>query len=89
MEETIQFEIPLEWMRGLPEDALTRQHIVRLGIKRFKFDRAIQMYRDSVGSPSYIAEQMGINKQDLIRERRMRDIESDFSEETIRGEIEL
>lgn len=36
---------------------------------------------------SYIAEQVGLSKRDLIREARMRGIEPDFSEETVQEEL--
>ncbi len=47
----------------------------------------MQLYRDSVGSPGYISEQIGLPKQDLIRELRLCGIEPDFSEETVQEEL--
>ncbi len=89
MQQNVTIEIPCEWIKGLPDEELTYKHIVRLGIKQFKIERAIQLYRDGVGSPGYISEQMGILKQDLIREMRLRNIEPDFSEKTVQEELVL
>ncbi len=87
MQENITIEIPREWVKGLPDEELTYKHIVRLGIKQLKIERAIQLYRDGVGSLGYIAEQLGIVKPDLIREMKLRNIEPDFSEKTVQEEL--
>ncbi len=87
MQENVMIEIPREWVKGLPDEELTYKHIVRLGIKQLKIERAIQLYIDGVGSPGYIAEQLGLEKPDFIREMRSRSIEPAFSEETIQEEL--
>ncbi|MDM8516832.1 hypothetical protein QUF76_11585 [Desulfobacterales bacterium HSG16] len=87
MQQLVTIEIPREWMQGLPDEELTYKHIVRLGIKQAKNERAIQLYRDGVGSLGYISEKMGLAKQDLIREMKLRNIEPDFSEETVQEEL--
>ncbi len=87
MQEHITVEIPREWVEGLPEEELTYKHIVRLGIKQLKIERAIHLYQDGIGSVGYISEQLGIGKPDLIREMRLRNIEPNFSEQTVREEL--
>ncbi|MDM8522943.1 hypothetical protein QUF80_06175 [Desulfococcaceae bacterium HSG8] len=87
MEQTITVTIPREWITGLPEEELTYKQIFRLGIRQYKIKRAVQLYRDDVGSPGYISEQIGLPKQDLIRELRLCGIEPDFSEETVQEEL--
>lgn len=87
MEQEVTVNIPRAWIKGLPEEELTFKQIVRLGIYQYKVERAIQLYRDGVGSLGYIAEQMGLNKQDLIREARHCNINPEFSEQTIEEEL--
>ncbi len=88
MEQLINIRIPREWMKGLPEEELTYKHIIRLGIKQWRTQRAIQLYTEGVGSLGYISEQLGIEKQDLIREMRMRNIVPDFSDKTFQEELD-
>lgn len=87
MEQNVTIKIPGDWMEGLPREELALQQIFRLGVARYKFERAIQLYRDGVGSLGYIAEKMGLDKQDLIREARLHDLSPDFSEQTIAEEL--
>lgn len=87
MQENIKIEIPREWVKGLPDDDLTVRHIVRLGIRQMKVERAIRLYEDGVGSLGYIAGQLEMTKTDLIREMRLRNIEPEFSEETVAEEL--
>lgn len=87
MEQTVTVKIPREWLAGLPEEDLTYQQIFRLGIRQYKIERAIQLYRDGVGSPGYISAQLGLPKRDLIREFRLHGIEPYFSEETVAEEL--
>jgi hypothetical protein len=87
MEQNVTIKIPGEWMDGLPREELALQQIFRLGVARYKVERAIQLYRDGVGSLGYIAEKMGLDKQSLIREARLHDLSPDFSEQTIREEL--
>lgn len=87
MEQDVTVKIPRTWIKGLPEEELTLKQIVRLGIYQYKVERAIQLYRDGVGSLGYVAEQMGLNKQDLIREARNHNIEPEFSDQTIHEEL--
>jgi len=89
MEQPVTIEIPREWIKGLPDEELTYRHIIRLGIKQIKIERAIQLYHDGVGSPGYISEQIGIAKHDLVHEMKLRSIEPDFSEETVQEELML
>ena len=87
MEQDITVKIPRGWIKGLPEEELTLKQIIRLGIHQYKMERAIQLYRDGVGSIGYVAEQTGLNKQDLIREARHHNIDPEFSEQTIKEEL--
>ena len=87
MEEDVTVRIPRGWIKGLPEEELTLKQIIRLGIYQYKVERAIQLYRDGVGSLGYVAEQMGLNKQDLIREARNHNINPEYSEQTIEEEL--
>jgi len=87
MEQVVAMQIPRHWLEGVPEEQTTLQQIFRLGLYQYKVGRALALYRDGVGSLGYIAEQLGLSKRDLIREARMRGIEPDFSEETVREEL--
>lgn len=87
MEQHITVQIPRNWVEGFPQEELTLQQIFRLGLKQYKMERAIQLYRDGVGSLGYIGEKMGLDKRDLIREARLHDMEPEFSEETVREEL--
>ena len=87
MEEDVTVRIPRNWIKGIPEEEITLKQIIRLGIHRYRVERAIQLYQDGVGSLGYVAEQMGIDKQDLIREARHHNIEPDFSEQTVKEEL--
>ncbi|MEE8431423.1 MAG: hypothetical protein V3S16_09250 [Candidatus Desulfatibia sp.] len=87
MEQDVIVKIPRAWIKGLPEEELTLRQIIRLGIYQFKVERAIQLYRDGVGSLGYVAEQMGLEKQDLIREARHHNIDPEFSDQTIQEEL--
>jgi predicted HTH domain antitoxin len=87
MEQDLTVKIPRTWIKGLPEEELILKQIVRLGIYQYRLERAIQLYRDGVGSLGYVAEQMGLNKQDLIREARHHNIDPVFSDQTIQEEL--
>jgi len=87
MEEDVTVRIPRGWIKGLPEEELILKQIIRLGIHQYKVERGIQLYRDGVGSLGYVAEQVGLNKQDLIREARNHNIDPEFSEQTIKEEL--
>ncbi len=87
MEENITVQIPRNWVEGFPQEELTLQQIFLLGLKQYKIERALQFYRDGVGSLGYIAERVGLDKRDLMREARLRDMEPEFSEETVQEEL--
>ena len=87
MEQDITVKILRTWIKGLPEEELTLKQIIRLGIHQYKVERAIQLYREGVGSLGYVAEQTGLNKQDLIREARHHNIDPEYSEQTIKEEL--
>lgn len=88
-EQTITIQVPPDWLVGLPEERLTFKHIFRLGVYHYKLERALQLYRDGVGSLGYIAEQLGLDKQALIREARAQNIEPEFSETTLQEELAI
>jgi hypothetical protein len=87
MEQDLTVKIPRTWIKGLPDEELTLKQIVRLGIYHYKLERAIQFYRGGVGSLGYVAEQLGLDKQDLIREARRHNIVPEFSDQTIQEEL--
>lgn len=87
MEQDLTVKIPRTWIKGLPDEELILKQIVRLGIYQYRLERAIQLYRDGVGSLGYVAEQMGLNKQDFIREARRHNIDPEFSDQTIQEEL--
>ncbi len=87
MEQNLTLKIPGEWMEGLPKEELALQQIFRLGVERYKVERALQLYRDGVGSIGYIAKKLGLDKQHLIREARLHDLSPDFSEQTVLEEL--
>ena len=87
MEQDLTVKIPRTWIKGLPDEELILKQIVRLGIYQYRLERAIQLYRDGVGSLGYVAEQMGLNKQDLIQEARRHNIDPEFSDQTIQEEL--
>ena len=87
MEQDLTVKIPRTWIKGLPDEELILKQIVRLGIYQYRLERAIQLYKDGVGSLGYVAEQMGLNKQDLIREARHHNIDPEFSDQTIQEEL--
>lgn len=88
MKQAVAIQIPSDWLEGIPSEPSTLQHIFRMGLYYYKVERALAMYKDGVGSLGYIAEQLGLSKRDLIREARLRGIEPDMSEETVREELE-
>lgn len=87
MEQTVTIDIPRDWIEGVPEEKYILQHVFRLGVYQYQLERAIQLYQDGVASVGHIAEQLKIAKQDLIREFRVRGIEPDFSETTLKEEL--
>lgn len=74
-------------MTGFPIEELTYKHIIRLGIRQLKVERAIKLYQDGVGSLGYIADQLGMPKPELITEMRLRNIDPVFSDRTVQEEL--
>lgn len=87
MSQLVTIQVPQDWIEGIPDEDLTLKEIFRMGIHEYKVKRAIQLYREGIGSLGYIAEKMGILKQDLIQEFRLRHIEPEFSESTLKEEL--
>ena len=87
MEQTVAMRIPQSWLVGIPQEPLTLEQIFRMGLYQYKVDRGLKLYHDGVGSLGYIAEQLGLSKRELVREARLRGIEPEFSEETVREEL--
>ena len=85
--QLVTIQIPQDWIKGIPEEDLTLKEIFRMGVYEYKIKRAIQLYREGIGSLGYIAEQIGILKRDLIHEFRLRNIEPEFSDDTIKEEL--
>lgn len=80
-------EIPREWLEGVSDEPAALQQIFRLGLRQYRIERALGLWRDGVGSLGYIAELLHLDKRDLVREMRLRGIEPDFSETTVTEEL--
>ena len=63
------------------------EEIVRLGLRQYRIERALAMYRAGVGSLGYVAEKWGIPKQELIRAARTRGIEPEYDEKMVQEEL--
>ncbi len=87
MEPAIIMHIPRDWLTGVPVEELTLQQIFRKGLYQFQVERALELYRDGVGSLGYIATRLGLSKWELAQEARRRGIDPTFSEETVREEL--
>jgi len=87
VKQTVAIQIPIQWLKDIPEKETTRQQIFKMGLEQYKMERALSLYHDGVGSLGYIAEQLGLSKRKLIRTARSRGIEPDFTEETVREEL--
>lgn len=88
MSQFITIQIPHDWIEGVPHEELTLKEIIRMGIHEYKVKRAIRLYQEGIGSLGYIAEQIGVSKQDLIHEFRLRNITPEFTEATVSEELE-
>ncbi len=87
MSQLVTIQVPHDWIEGIPEEELTLKEIFRMGIHEYRVKRAIQLYKEGIGSLGYIAEQIGVLKQDLIHEFRLRNIEPEFSEPTLEEDL--
>ncbi len=87
MEQTVAIQIPVQWLEDIPEQETTRRQIFKMGLEQYKMERALSLYRNGAGSLGYIAEQLGLSKRKLVRKARLRGIEPDFTEETVREEL--
>lgn len=70
-EPMIDLQVPRSWLAGVSDEPLTLQRIFRVGLHHYKIERALPLYREGVGSLGYIAEQLGLPKQELIRAARL------------------
>ena len=85
--ETVALEVPWSWLEGVSEEPLTLRQIFRVGLYYYKVERALQLYREGVGSLGFIAEEVGLPKRDLAREARLRGIDPGYTEQTVREEL--
>jgi predicted HTH domain antitoxin len=83
MEESFTLHVPYDWIEDIPAEEITLKQVFRMGIFEYKIKRAIQLYKEGIGSLGFIAEKLGIPKRDLIREFRQRRIQPEFSESTV------
>jgi hypothetical protein len=83
MEQPVVIQVPEEWLKDIPEEALTLRQIFKLGLTQYRIERALTLYRDGTGSLGYLAEKLGLPKPQLIQAARRQGIEPDFSEETV------
>jgi predicted HTH domain antitoxin len=90
MAKTYTLEVPEPWLQGLDlSEELVLQEVLMLGIRQYRIERALSMYKAGLGSLGYAAHKTGIAKQDLIREARARGIEPAYDEETVQEELGL
>lgn len=68
---TVQLKVPEKWLQELKDDA-TILEILGLGLEEYRFQRALALYRQGIGSIGYVAELVGISKRVLIEEARRR-----------------
>ena len=87
MSQLVTIQVPEDWIRGLPIEDLTLKEIFRMGIYEYKIKRAIRLYKEGIGSLGYIADNVGVLKQNLIYEFRLRNIKPDFSDATLKEEL--
>ncbi len=87
MEQRVVIQVPEEWLKDIPDEALALRQIFKLGLTQYRIERALTLYRDGAGSLGYLAEQLGLPKPQLIQAARRQGIAPDFSEETVREEI--
>lgn len=84
----IEVEVPEEWIQDADQlRADTVEEIWRLGIEQLKFRRALRLYQSGTGSLGFVAELVGVEKRDLIREARSRGIVPPFDERTVAEEL--
>ena len=88
MSRTVQLTIPKDWLGDLGDEEMTLREVVRLGVRQVKMARAIRLYLDGVGSLGYIGEKLGLDKRELIREARLRNVEPDASDLTEDEEVQ-
>ncbi|MBN2374114.1 hypothetical protein JXL19_10035 [bacterium] len=88
MPKTISMEIPQKWLEGIPDKPAIIREIIALGIKQYKMDQALKLYKNGGGSIGYVAELFHLSKRDLIQAARKSGIEPDFTEETVHEELD-
>jgi hypothetical protein len=86
-EPMIDLQVPRSWLAGVADEPLTLQRIFRVGLYHYKIERALTLYREGVGSLGYIAEQLGLPKQELIRAARQQGLEPDWSEDSLAEDV--
>lgn len=87
MLKEINIKVPDEWIKDLPKEKLIFKQVFKLGINQYKLEKAIKFYQTNLGSVGFIAEQVGIEKEKLIKELRSLGLEPDFSDQTLEEEL--
>lgn len=88
MHNAVTITIPEPWLKGLDLDQETMvQDIFMLGVRQYRVQRALDLYRAGAGSLGYAAQQAGVPKQDIIREARAQGLDPAFDEETVQEEL--
>ena len=87
MAKIVAMEIPKKWLEGIPDDLAVIQHVISLGIRQYKIDQALNLYKNGGGSIGYAAEIYDLSKADLIQEAQRRGIEPEFTEDTVLEEL--
>ena len=88
MPRSVTIDIPELWLKDLDLDQETIiQDIFRLGVREYKMQRALDLYRTGAGSIGYVAQQARVPKQALIREARAQGLDPEFDEATVQEEF--
>ncbi len=87
MQPTVAIMIPQDWLEDVPSEPAALQRIFRMGLRQYRIERALELYREGVGSLGYAAELLHLDKRDLVQEARLRGLEPDFSEMSVSEEL--
>ena len=63
---TVSIPLPEDLARQLPDGLKERQAVVELGLREWRIRRALEDYRQGVGSLAFAARQAGISLREMI-----------------------
>lgn len=55
MSQLITIQVPQDWVEGVPDEDVTLKEIFRMGLREYKINRAVQLYKNGIGSISPFA----------------------------------